>query len=249
MRLIPVIDLLEGQAVHAVRGEREHYQPLKSVLCDSPEPLAVATAFRDRLGLKEIYIADLDAIRGSRQAKHQELIAALAHSEKMNIILDAGASDVENTRFWLDIGVRKVVIGAETLRTWNTLQDIPAKIDRDRLVFSLDFHAGKILSQCPTLAAMRPMEALEHLQSAGWPEVILLDLSRVGSGEGVNLTLVAEARANFPELGLVVGGGVANPEELIELKALGIDGVLVATALHCGTISAQHLSALGQNPA
>jgi phosphoribosylformimino-5-aminoimidazole carboxamide ribotide isomerase len=248
MRLIPVIDLLDGQAVHAVIGKREHYRPVKSVLCDTPDPFEVATAFRDRLGLNEIYIADLDAIQGARQVNHREMIAALAGEEDLNIILDAGVSDVENTRTWLDLGVRKVVIGAETLRTWDALQDIPAKVDRDRLIFSLDSHAGKILSQTPALAALSPMKALEHLQAAGWQEVLLLDLRLVGSGEGVDRKLASEARRNFPDLSLLVGGGLARAEELAELEAMGVAGVLAATALHYGTITAQHLAALVRNP-
>jgi phosphoribosylformimino-5-aminoimidazole carboxamide ribotide isomerase len=244
MRLIPVIDLLGGQAVHAVKGARGHYRPVKSVLCDTPDPLAVAKAFRDRLGLHEIYIADLDAIQGGSPISHREAIAALARRERMRIILDAGVSDVENACAWLDLGVRKVVIGAETLRTWSTLRDLPSRIDRDHLVFSLDLRGGTVLSQCPALASMSPMQVLGNLQSAGWREVILLDLGRVGSGEGLDRALAGSARTAFPDLGLIVGGGVADPTELIELKSLGVAGVLVATALHRGIIIAQHLSAL-----
>ena len=44
MRLIPVIDLMRGQAVRAVRGERSTYQPLRSRLCVGAEPVAVARA-------------------------------------------------------------------------------------------------------------------------------------------------------------------------------------------------------------
>ncbi len=245
--MIPVIDLLDGQAVHAVRGEREHYRPLKSVLCNSSDPLVVARVFRDQLRLNEIYIADLNAIQSFAQPRHLELINVLVNREEMTIILDAGVSDVENARAWLDLGVRKMVIGTETLRTWDTLQTLPAKLDRERLIFSLDFRAEKILSQCPVLASISPLEVLKHLQSAGWQEIILLDLRRVGSGEGVNRMLVAEARANFPDLGLLLGGGIANPEELTELESLGIAGVLVATALHRGIITVKHLSTLGQN--
>ena len=75
MRLIPVMDLKDGLVVHAVRGERQRYQPVKSVLCPTAQPLDVALAFRDQLGLSELYIADLDAIQGS--GDHRSLIAAL----------------------------------------------------------------------------------------------------------------------------------------------------------------------------
>jgi phosphoribosylformimino-5-aminoimidazole carboxamide ribotide isomerase len=241
MRLIPVIDLLNGQAVHAIKGEREKYKPVKSVLCDTPDPVCVARAFRDRLGLNEIYIADLNAIQDSRRTRHRDLIANLAHDERINIILDAGISNAEEAHSWLRLGIRNVVIGAETLRTMHALQEIPAGIDRNRLVFSLDMRAGKILSSCPELAAMSPIDALGNLQSAGWQEVILLDLNRIGSRKGIDRTLVIEARASFPRLKLLAGGGIANAEQLLDLQSLGIAGVLVATAFHRGIITARHI--------
>jgi phosphoribosylformimino-5-aminoimidazole carboxamide ribotide isomerase len=95
MRLIPVIDLLDGLAAHAVKGERSRYRPVKSVLCDTSDPLAIARAFRDRLGLHEIYVADLNAIQGFSPTRHRDIIAALARGEKISILLDAGIPDVE----------------------------------------------------------------------------------------------------------------------------------------------------------
>jgi phosphoribosylformimino-5-aminoimidazole carboxamide ribotide isomerase len=162
----------------------------------------------------------------------------------MNVILDAGISDVEDAGAWLSLGVHKAVVGAETLRQWTALEQIPAAIDGNHLAFSLDIRGGKVLSQCPELAVLSPIEALRYLQSAGWQEIIILELSRVGSGEGVNHALLAEARAKFPGLRLLAGGGIASPSQLAELESLGITGVLVATALHSGIITAQHLSAL-----
>ena len=242
--MIPVIDLLGGCVVHAVKGERKHYQPVTSVLCDTPDPLAVARAFRDNLGLSEIYVADLDAIQSSGQISHSEIIAALASEEKLNLILDIGVSDVQSIRAWLYRSAHKMIVGSETLHTWNVLRTLPAEIDEDRLVFSLDLRAGKIVSRCPVLSSMSPIEALEHLQAFGWREVIVLDLARVGSSEGIDRVLVAEARANLPHLNLLVGGGIAAPEEVVELKSLGIAGVLIASALHSGAITERHLSVL-----
>jgi phosphoribosylformimino-5-aminoimidazole carboxamide ribotide isomerase len=248
MRLIPVIDLLDSRVVHAVRGEREHYKPVKSVLCQIPDPLAVASAFRDRLGLKEVYIADLNAIQGIPPNSHRKLIVRLAQRERMEIILDAGIANVEDAWDWLDLGIHKAVIGAETLCDLNELWKLPANLDPGRLVFSLDMRAGKILSRIPDLAAMPVLDLLEQLRSAGWQEIILLDLSLVGSGEGTSFPLASEAQARFPGLSLLVGGGIAGIEELLKLKAAGIAGVLLATALHSGAMTAQHISILRQVP-
>lgn len=236
--------MLDGLSVHAIRGERASYQPVKSVLCNKPDPLAIARAFRDRLGLHEVYVADLNAIQGLGRSLHRRVIAELSESEKMDVMLDAGISDIRQAQDFMDHGIRKVVIGSETLRSRNAVRDFPANIDPARITFSLDFHSGKILSQCPDLAALSPIDLLKHLQEAGWIEVILLDLSRVGTGRGADYAMAAEVRKNLPGLQLLIGGGVADAKELMELKSAGVAGVLAATALHQGMIGPNSISEL-----
>ena len=243
MRVIPVIDLLHGQVVHAVKGVRKNYKPIKSVLCDTPDPLKMSSAFHTLLGLNEVYIADLDAIQDPLKIHNRKIIADIARREGMDVLLDAGVSNMEDVRELIDCGVCKVVIGSETLQTLDAVQNIPSRTNRDHLIFSLDLHDGKILSQCPALSEMKPMEAMKRLASAGWQEVILLNLKRVGSGEGIETSLVRELRTKLPDLRLLLGGGIANPEELAALKSLGVSGVMTASALHQGTITARHLSA------
>lgn len=243
MRLIPVLDLLDGVVVHAVKGEREHYRPVVSALVDTAEPLAVSGAFREKLGLVELYVADLDAIQG--RGHHRALIARLASQEKMRLLVDAGTADVESALEVLAAGADKVIIGGETLATWKALLDIRAAIPAERLIFSLDMQAGRVISRCPELAALSPLQAIQRLQEAGWRELILLDLSRVGTGAGVDLALITEALQRFPKLVLLAGGGVRDANELNGLKAAGVAGALLATALHQGTITQQHVAALG----
>lgn len=238
-----MIDLLNNQAVHAVKGERKYYKPVVSVLCNSSNPLEIARGVRDRLGLNEIYIADLDAIQDSIQTNHRDLIERLTSCEKIHVLLDAGISDAGQARDWLNKGVYKVIIGTETLEKLEALKEIPPNVDPARLIFSLDCRNGKILSKCSGLSALSPIKALEYLHSSGWQEIILLDLARVGSGQGADHSLITEAQASFPELTLLVGGGIKGPEELNRLQSLGIRGALVATALHDGTIGAQHIPA------
>jgi len=242
MRLIPVIDLKAGLVVHAVKGERENYQPLQSILCDGPEPKEVARSFRDKLGLTEIYIADLDAIQGT--GNHKQIISSLVNQEEMQVLLDAGAGDPQAVHSLLELGVKKVIIGAETLSNLDNLRVLHSGIPASQLIFSLDMRAGQILSRCSDLAELSPLKVLEMLQFAGWNEVILLDLARVGTGNGIDHTLVSEALRLFPEMELIVGGGISQTSELDWLQAVGVSGALLASALHTGIISKQQVSRL-----
>ena len=78
MRVIPVIDLKDAAAVHAVRGERERYRPLRSEIVAGSDPVEVTRAVRRAFGLDEVYVADLDAIAGG--SAHRETVAALGES-------------------------------------------------------------------------------------------------------------------------------------------------------------------------
>jgi phosphoribosylformimino-5-aminoimidazole carboxamide ribotide isomerase len=239
MRVIPVLDLKDDRVVHGVRGERHHYQPVVSILTDTAEPVAVARAFSEKLGLRELYIADLDAIQGC--GHHRAIISRLAQQEKMTLLVDAGVTDVGGVLTLLDMGVSRVIIGAETLSSWEALINICAAVPVHRLVFSLDMRAGQVLSRSSQLAALYPLQVLEALRPMGWHEVILLDLARVGTRAGLDRALIGEAQHTYPELALLVGGGIRDVSDLRDLETMGVAGVLVATALHQGTITANDL--------
>src|SRR5438477_544609 len=97
MRVLGVIDLMHGCAVHARAGDREHYEPVRAVagaVIDAGDPVALARAYRDRFGLDELYVADLDAILGGApQGRRVSDLAAVA-----DVWLDAGVSSVYSAR-------------------------------------------------------------------------------------------------------------------------------------------------------
>ena len=66
--VIPVLDLKNGRAVAAFAGQRDHYQPVRSILHATSNPLDLARAIRETLGLRTLYLADLDAIAGNAPA-------------------------------------------------------------------------------------------------------------------------------------------------------------------------------------
>jgi phosphoribosylformimino-5-aminoimidazole carboxamide ribotide isomerase len=234
MRVIGVIDLKDGVAVHAVRGERQRYRPLRSGLLEGADPVAVARALRTRLGLGELYVADLDAIAGG--PGHDDTLRALAGEAEL--MVDAGVSDAAGVERLLSLGAARVIVGTETLADAGTFATLPL----ERLVLSLDMRAGHVLARDRELAALGPGEALARLARARLREAIVLDLARVGSGEGPDLGLVGELHGRFPQLALLAGGGVRDAADLRALAKAGAAGALVATALHSGAIGRDDLT-------
>jgi HisA/HisF family protein len=235
MRVVGVIDLKAGAAVHAVRGERERYRPIG-------DPLALARAFGE-LGLDELYVADLDAISGAAgEGEHGSTIAALAREAR--VMVDAGVSEPAGARALLDVGAHRVVVGTETLTGADALDRLLAELPAGSVVLSADLRDGRALSPHPQLAGLPALDAVARLHRAELREAIVLDLARVGSGAGPDVALIAELHAAFPDLALLAGGGVRDVEDLRALGHAGAAGALVATALHGGVIGRRELAGL-----
>ncbi len=241
MRVIPVLDLHAGRAVLARGGLRETYRPVTSRLAperQAGDALALARAFRERLGCDECYVADLDAIAGA--PPQAALVRSLTHVG-VRVLLDSGAANPARARQAVADGVARVVVGLETLPGFDALQAIAAAIGSQRIVFSLDLRGGEPILAAGAPHSAAPLELARAAVAAGAPALIVLDVARVGSGLGPDLALVAELRRAHPRLELLAGGGVGSRRDLERLADAGCDAALVATALHDGRLGKDDL--------
>jgi phosphoribosylformimino-5-aminoimidazole carboxamide ribotide isomerase len=240
MKVIPVIDVLDGVVVHAVRGRRKDYQPLRSVLCTSVDPVDVAVSLK-AFGFGELYVADLDAITGGHPSF--SLFKRLAKSG-LEMMVDAGVANLKRAEELLDSGVSKVIIGTETLPNMGFVAEAVESLGSDKVMLSLDLMGNQVISGFKLGRLEEPITFLRELEALGVSQIIVLDLQKVGSGEGTNLAFLKEALRNI-KAKLLVGGGIRDVKDLTELKRLGVFGVLVATALHSGKISPKNLKQAG----
>jgi phosphoribosylformimino-5-aminoimidazole carboxamide ribotide isomerase len=241
VKIIPVIDVLEGRVVHAVRGRRKEYQPLKSNLCASTDPLDVAAALQ-ALGFGELYVADLDAI--TRGQTNFSVFKNISDKTGLELIVDAGIDTLKKAERVLENRVSKVIIGTETLPRASLIAEAVEFFGSEKVMVSLDMMGDRVISGFELGTLKDPMALLREFQEAGVSQIIVLDLARVGSGEGVNMPFLREGLRNI-KADLYVGGGVRDIKDLVELKGVGVFGVLVATALHSGRISLKELKHAG----
>jgi phosphoribosylformimino-5-aminoimidazole carboxamide ribotide isomerase len=255
MDVIPVLDLARGIAVRAQAGDRARYEPVISALVPETvgDPVALLRAYRRRLGATACYVADLDAIQGGavQRARLGEL-ARLETGFTGALLVDAGAHTPASTLEVLACGASEVVIGLETLRAFTDLAGIVRAIGAARLVFSLDLRLGRPILH-PAMhdaAGARPDAASLTAQAveAGVKSLLVLDLGRVGTGCGADLGLLEGLRKQFPGIRLLAGGGVLARRDLDRMEDAGCDGVLVASAIHDGRITAADLAAFAGAP-
>src|SRR5574337_1486950 len=240
MQVIPVIDIMRGIAVHARRGERMAYRPIQSVLLQEADPVALLGAYRDILESKMVYIADLDAIMG--KGENLAIIAKMAASQpQVKLLVDAGIRSIEQARLLLDRSVKKVVIASESLVDLDAASRLLAVLGTGRVIFSIDLKDRAVIWRAPTTESSDPCVVARRLLSLGFREAIFLKMDRIGTGGGTDAELLSRATAAAPGMRFIMGGGIASATELVRLKRAGASGVLLATALHDGTITRRDL--------
>jgi len=241
MKVIPVIDVLNGVAVHGIRGERERYQPLKSTLCRSADPLDIALTF-ESLEFSSLYLADLDAILG--KSANFNIYRQIMTQTRLDLMVDAGIADITKAKKVLATEVSKIVIGSETLNSLDFLGQAVKAFGEDKVVVSIDLKKGKVLSVSEAITSMDAVSFAQKLRKIGINQIIFLDLDRVGTEHGINLALL---RSVLEKTGVevLVGGGIRSLQELEELRKLGVSGALVATILHNGKLEVDELKSAG----
>ncbi len=233
--IVPVLDLKGGHVVHARAGERARYLPIRSNLASGSEPGAVLDGILSLAPFRCIYIADLDAIE--RRGSHRALLAELSRRYRgVEFWIDGGfasateASEIASSRI-------TPVLGSESLRHESEVAEATARMGAAGWLLSLDYRGDQFVGP-PAIEA----------QPDHWPErVIAMTLSRVGSAVGPDLARLAALQRIAGTRRLFAAGGVRGPNDLDELAAMGLAGVLVASALHDGRLMAVALSRFKTN--
>lgn len=222
MRCILACDLKGGIVVKGVRGERSRYGPiaLSSRIVDTSGPAGVIREIRP----KETYIADLDRIMGT--GDHLDTIKTL--SGLTRTMADIGVSSTA------DFDLARAVSHAVVMGTETAPLGVIEERQGPEAIVSLDMKNGEMM--CRDLAFRTdPVRALKLLDQFELGAVILLDVGRVGSGEGIDVPFVTSA-ASASRHDIIVGGGVRNVEDLELLDRCGASGAIVASAVHDGRI-------------
>ena len=224
IKKIPVIDLKQHQAVSGKSGMRDTYQPLKTVFAPSSNPVDIAQGLRLN-GADEMYIADLDLIESNgHNINDIRMVNTI-----IPVMFDGGVKNCESFEFFLDYAF-KVIVPTETLESIEEMEKIFEKYPKERIVVSVDTKDDELLAKHLDLSLSQLKEILVRLNPN---EIILLDITGVGTEKGYNKKLLDE----FEDLKdkLIIAGGL-NKDSLTELESLGIKKVLIGTSLHSGEV-------------
>jgi phosphoribosylformimino-5-aminoimidazole carboxamide ribotide isomerase len=256
MQVIPVIDLLGGQVVRGLGGQRDLYRPIRSQIAADAQPASVARAFVEHFALNTVYVADLDAITCVLDDVPPYVLPYQRIAEAgLSLWLDAGIGTPSRARL-LREAVDSVsldvhfVIGLESVAPERELTAIANELGRERTIFSLDLKQGIPLTSVPRWTAADPVQIVMNVLAAGISRLIVLDLADVGMQAGTGtLDLCRRLRREYgAAMELTSGGGVRGRDDLAALADAGCDAALVASALHDGQLTVSDIQQIQTYP-
>ncbi|VAX17290.1 Phosphoribosylformimino-5-aminoimidazole carboxamide ribotide isomerase related protein [hydrothermal vent metagenome] len=214
------MDIMGGEIVRAVAGNRDEYKPVQSPLLSGADPLCFVNHFTAEFNFNLFYIADLDAIMG--KGSNFPVIEKLLSSTTVDYWLDAGYKTMDDVSPHPRL---TPVIATETFEMTNTTPDL------SKAIVSIDTMSGKPIG---VNRSATTTELINRARDIGARRFIFMRLDAVGCG---GFEVSALPRPGKDE-SWYSAGGVRSSLDLDKLSAIGYSGALVSTALHNGSLQA-----------
>jgi len=213
--LIPSIDLLGGQIVQLVQGEK-----LRLAFDDFEYWIEKFSKY------PLVQLIDLDA--AMRQGDNSALVAQIA--KRLPVQVGGGIHSIERAQQVLDAGAKRVIIGsalfsAEGRVNIDFASVLAVAVGSERVVAGIDTKNGKIaVKGWKAQVALTPDDAIPQLD----PYAAAFLYTHV-DGEGLMRGFPIEVAARLRKLTqrqLIVAGGIRSQQEVDALDALGADAVV-----------------------
>ena len=228
IKIIPAIDLHNGQVVRLTRGDFAQ----EKVYSNAPEQVALKW---QEGGAELIHVVDLDgALAGKR--KNLGSLKNICAVTKTPIQFGGGLRTLRAVEEIFSVGVSRAVIGTKALDLKLLKQLI--KHFGDRIVVGLDVRDSQIQINgwIKQIRIVKPDSLCAEIDKLGVRHVVYTDVSRDGTLLGPNTDGLIDL---FGKTGInvIVSGGVSSIADLVAIcklkeKLSNIYGVIVGKALY-----------------
>lgn len=230
MILFPAIDLKDGKAVRLLRGEMDS----ATVFNESPADQARAFAGQ---GFEWLHLVDLNGAFEGRPVNAAAVEAILAAVD-LPVQLGGGIRDLATIERWLDLGVRRVILGTVAVKNPDLVRDACRRFP-GQVVLGIDARGGRVAVEgWAEVSEITATELARRFEDAGAAAIVYTDIDRDGALQGANV-VATRALAEAVATPVIASGGVASLDDIAAFHAIadsGIEGVISGRALYDGRI-------------
>ena len=232
MKIIPAIDLMNGEVVRLFKGDPKQ----KTVYSDNP--VEIAKKWEDA-GADMLHLVDLDATL--ELGENYEIIKKICDSISIPVQVAGGLRDIKKISAVLDFAQR-VVIGTIAMELKQSDQDqilsnLVSQFGRDRLVVSIDHVDGEIVTHgWQKNTGIKLLETTHEFVQHGYSEFLTTNVSKDGTLDGPDLQSL-ENVCGIGGTNVIASGGISKLDDVESVRKCNPYGVILGKALYEGLIS------------
>lgn len=238
MIIYPAIDLKDGQCVRLYKGDLSQ----QTIYNDDPADQASIWA---QAGFQWIHVVDLNgAVDG--YPVNIGAVGEIIKAVDIPIQLGGGIRQLNQINTWLEAGVSRVILGTAAVKNPGLVFDA-CRLFPGKIAVGIDARGEKAAIDGWTKdSAESIFELAKNFEDAGVSAIIYTDITRDGTGEGLNMEMTKRL-ADHISIPVIASGGVGRIEDVKAVKdaaGSGIEGVIIGKALYDGRVDPKDALAL-----
>jgi phosphoribosylformimino-5-aminoimidazole carboxamide ribotide isomerase len=234
MRIIPAIDIINGQCVRLSKGD---YNTAKIY---SNDPLEVAKSFQDH-GVEYLHLVDLDGAKSQGIVNHK-VLETLATKTNLKIDFGGGLKTDQDLKIAFESGAKQITGGSIAVKDPQRFLSWIKTYGAHKIILGADAANEKIaISGWLETSKEDLIPYVANYMTKGISDVICTDISKDGMLEGPSIALYEKMIRELKDIKLIASGGVAKLQDLYDLSAVGCDGAIVGKAIYEDRISLKEI--------
>jgi len=225
MRIIPAIDIINGECVRLSKGDYNQKTIYNSNVLD------VAKNFEDN-GIQFLHLVDLDGAKQNRIINYKILEQI---STQTNLIIDfgGGLKSEEDIKIAFENGAKQVTLGSVAIKNPELFLKSLEKYGSEKIILGADARKEKIaVSGWLEESQTNIYDFIKEKTEDGIQYVISTDIDKDGMLEGPSFDLYKNIISQNPEVKLIASGGVTSTKDLVQLESIGCEGAIIGKALY-----------------
>ena len=225
MRIIPAIDIINGECVRLSKGDYNK----KTVY--SKNVLDVAKNFEDN-GIQFLHLVDLDGAKENRIINYKTL-ELISSKTSLAIDFGGGLKSEKDIKIAFENGAKQVTLGSVAIKNPELFLKSLEKYGSEKIILGADARKEKIaVSGWLEESKMNIYDFIKEKTESGIQYVISTDIDKDGMLEGPSFDLYEKIIGENPNIKLIASGGITSTNDLVQLKSLGCEGAIIGKALY-----------------
>lgn len=230
IQIIPAIDIINGECVRLSQGD------YGQVTKYSESPLSVAKEF-EQLGVKRLHLVDLDGAKCS-VPQNLKVLEQIASQTSLKIEYGGGIKSRESIESVFNSGGKWAICGSVAVSSPELFIMWLEEFGASKVILGADVKGSMVATHgWLKTSDVSLKELIDKFLPYGLTEMITTDISCDGMLSGPSYNLYDTLQIDYPNLDVIVSGGISEMADIERLDTMGLKKVIVGKAIYEGRIT------------